>query len=151
MVNLISLIVKTIPNYKYQAIIISKVVRINFYAGVFKKEIAMLSRFKDMPPSDDFKVEEKDLDKVMYSVLNISDNLVLMAADDVIGMSSAGNTVGLSVNFTSEESLEEAERIFNELSENGNVLMPWGKTFWEAYYGKFIDQFGIAWEINYQL
>jgi len=42
----------------------------------------------------------------------------------------------------------EAERLFNALSENGNVSMPFQKTFWSPGFGMCVDQFGIPWMIN---
>jgi len=42
----------------------------------------------------------------------------------------------------------DAERIFDELSRNGQVTMALQETFWARRYGALIDQFGIAWEIN---
>ncbi len=124
---------------------------LNFYSKVFKKEISMLSRFKDMPPSDEFKISEEHQGKIMHSKLEVSDNLVIMAVDDVMGMSQKGNNVGLSVNFTNDENMEEAKRIFDELSDGAKILMPFDKTFWGAYYGKLVDKFGTSWEVNYQL
>lgn len=42
----------------------------------------------------------------------------------------------------------EAERIFQALSENGSVQMPLQKTFWAVRFGVLVDQFGVSWEIN---
>jgi PhnB protein len=47
------------------------------------------------------------------------------------------------------ESEEEATRLFNGLSEGGQVTMPLEKTFWNAYFGMFTDKFGIQWMVNY--
>ena len=41
-----------------------------------------------------------------------------------------------------------AERIFEELGENGRIAMPLQETFWADRYGALVDPFGIAWEIN---
>lgn len=46
---------------------------------------------------------------------------------------------------------EEATRIYNELSKDGIIKMPLEKTFWEAYFGMFIDKFGIHWMVNCDL
>ncbi|MGZ4038815.1 MAG: VOC family protein, partial [Bacteroidia bacterium] len=43
----------------------------------------------------------------------------------------------------------DADRLFNALSAGGHILMPIGKTFWGAYFGMFIDRFGINWMINF--
>jgi PhnB protein len=57
-----------------------------------------------------------------------------------------GGNFSVSVNV---ESTEEADRIFNGLSEGGNVFMPMDKTFWGAYFGMFTDKFGINWMVNF--
>ena len=45
-------------------------------------------------------------------------------------------------------SVEQAERIFNALSENGSVVIPLQETFWALRFGTLTDQFGIPWAIN---
>ncbi len=106
-----------------------------------------------MPAGDnyDLKVEEKDLDKVMHSSFYISDNLIVMAVDDVMGITKPGTSVGLSLNFTNEDELETSKKIYEKLSEGGKIMMPYEKTFWGAYYCQIIDKFGIKWEVNHQL
>ncbi len=42
----------------------------------------------------------------------------------------------------------EAERVFHELSEGGQVQMQLEETFWAARFGMFTDRFGIPWMIN---
>jgi PhnB protein len=43
---------------------------------------------------------------------------------------------------------EECDRIFAALSEGGKVTMPLQDMFWGAYYGSFIDKYGVHWMIN---
>lgn len=42
----------------------------------------------------------------------------------------------------------DAERMFNALSEKGNVTMPIQKTFWAERFGMLVDRFGTPWMIN---
>ena len=42
----------------------------------------------------------------------------------------------------------EAERVFQELSKDGRVMMPLEKTFWAERFGMVVDRFGIPWLIN---
>ena len=42
----------------------------------------------------------------------------------------------------------DAERLFDELASDGQVLMPLGHTFWAARFGSLVDRFGIPWLIN---
>lgn len=54
---------------------------------------------------------------------------------------------GISVSISLEDS-QKAERIFNQLAENGKIQMPFQKTFWAERFGMVVDQFGIPWMIN---
>jgi PhnB protein len=47
--------------------------------------------------------------------------------------------------------VNEGERIFQALSENGNVRMAFQKTFWAERFGVCVDRFGIPWLINCEL
>ncbi len=124
---------------------------INFYKDIFNGSINKIVKFKDMPKNDKFPIKDEDLEKVMHSEISITDNLVIMATDDIMGISSIGSNVTLSLNFTNEENIDSAKNIFDSLAIEGNVIMPYGKTFWGAYYGQVVDKFGIKWEVNYQL
>ena len=41
-----------------------------------------------------------------------------------------------------------AEEVFRALSSDGEVRMPFQKTFWSAGFGVLVDRFGIPWEVN---
>ncbi len=121
----------------------------NFYKSVFNTEFMYINRFGDMPIEEGAKpIAEEDKDKVMHVSLQISEETVLMGSDggEMQPEYVKGNNFSLSVN---TESREEAERIFSELSAGGEVIMPLADTFWGAYFGMWIDKFGIAWMVNY--
>lgn len=42
----------------------------------------------------------------------------------------------------------EGERIFNALAEGGQVVMPYGKTFWAEGFGMVVDKFKMTWMVN---
>jgi PhnB protein len=69
----------------------------------------------------------------------------LLGSDNMPGHYSkpAGFSVSVSV-----ATPEEAERIFQGLSENASVKMPMQKTFWSERFGMLIDKFGTPWMIN---
>jgi PhnB protein len=54
---------------------------------------------------------------------------------------------GFSVSLTMKDPAE-ADRIFNELGQSGNVTMPIQKTFWSVRFAMLTDRFGIPWMIN---
>jgi len=82
--------------------------------------------------------------KVMHGRMNIG-GMILMGSDAPPEryQQPQGFSVSLSV-----KDVGESERIFAELSQNGNLQMPIQKTFWSARFGMFVDQFGIPWMVN---
>jgi PhnB protein len=40
------------------------------------------------------------------------------------------------------------ERVFKALSENGQIRMPFQKTFWSPGFGMLVDRFGTPWMVN---
>ncbi len=39
-------------------------------------------------------------------------------------------------------------KLYDALSEGGEVLMPLADMFWGAYFGELIDRFGVKWLVN---
>ena len=121
----------------------------NFYKEAFGKEFTFMGRFKDMPPTPGCDpVSEAEGNMIMHVSLPISGGTVLMGSDSNAssGVVKMGDNVSLSIN---TDSREEADRLFNGLSSGGTVKMPMEKTFWGAYFGMFVDKFGIHWMINF--
>jgi PhnB protein len=117
----------------------------NFYKSVFGGEFTMVGRFKDMP--EEYRGPESEWNKIMHISLPIKGGSVLMGSDspEHMGKVVFGNSVHLSLN---PDTMEEADKLFNGLSAGGNVIMPMADAFWGAYFGMFIDKFGISWMIN---
>ena len=47
------------------------------------------------------------------------------------------------------ESKEEADKLFNGLSEGGQVEMPIADSPWGSYFGMFRDKYGIEWMVDF--
>ena len=123
----------------------------NFYKAVFGGEFSYVSRFKDMPKNPEYPISETDKEKIMHISLPISNETVLMGSDtsEAFGAKIVeGSNISISIN---TDTVEEVTRIFNELSNGGNIKMPLDKTFWGAYFGMFIDKFGIHWMVNCEI
>jgi len=87
----------------------------------------------------------------MHISLPISTETVLMGSDtggEWVANYKEGNNFSISIN---TDKTEEADRIFAELSKDGDVTMPMNKTFWGSYFGMFTDKFGINWMISVDL
>jgi len=120
-----------------------------FYQSVFGGEFPFFGKFKDMPKTEGCEeISEADANRVMHVSLPISKETILMGSDSnqQSGDVKMGNNMHISIN---AESREEADRLFNGLSTGGQTYMPMDKTFWGAYFGMFVDKFGIQWMVNF--
>lgn len=59
---------------------------------------------------------------------------------------NAGNNFSIYIN---AESKEEADNLFKNLSNGGQVKMPMNQTFRVAFFGIFTDKFGISCMVNF--
>ncbi len=113
-----------------------------FYARCFGGTITAMMPHRGSPIENE--VPESRLDLILHACLEIGD-AKLMASDSPPEYYSKPQ--GLAVSITIGD-VGEAERIFNELSEGGNVTMPFGKTFWAERFGMVVDRYDIPWMIN---
>ncbi len=123
-----------------------------FYKTAFGGDFSYLGTFEDMPPSEDHpSLPDSEKDKIMHVSLPISDETALMGSDTSTAFGppvKAGNNFSISIN---TDSKEEADDLFEKLSEGGKVTMPLEKTFWSPYFGMFTDKFGVNWMVNVDL
>jgi PhnB protein len=117
-------------------------VAFKFYEQALGGKIQIMMPFAGSPMAD--QAPPNWGSKVMHARLDIGDQ-TLMGSDPPPDRYQPikGITVSLSI-----ERPEEADRIFQALSEKGTVQMPIQKTFWALRFGMLTDQFGIPWMIN---
>ena len=119
-----------------------------FYKGIFGGEFSSVVTFGDMP-MEGVTIPDADKGKTMHISLPIGDDSVLMASDTLESLGHEfvqGNNVYVSLH---PDSREEADRIFNGLSEGADVEMPMGDQVWGDYFGSLRDKFGVGWMINH--
>ena len=118
----------------------------NYYKKVFKGDFTKLMRFGDMPGGE--RMSDADRAKILHVALPVGDN-VLMGTDVLDSMNqkiAIGDNVSISITLDEET---EATRIFDALSESGNIIMPLSKEFWSELFGICKDKFGIQWMMNF--
>lgn len=120
----------------------------NFYKSVFGGEFAKVIRFKDLA-SAEFQVPEKEADKIMHISLPIGKNNVLIANDVPEIMGRTNERENRSKIAVGAESREEAEKIYNGLSEGGEIEGPLDDSPWGSYAGMFRDKYGIEWIVEF--
>ena len=118
-----------------------------FYETVFRKKISHISKYKDVPAQAKDIFQESD-EKIMHVTLPLTEETMLNGADHSIAYKERVKDKTFSL-IIHADSQEEVDRLFNELSQNGQIIVPVGLTFWGAYYGQCIDQFGISWKMTF--
>jgi PhnB protein len=119
----------------------------DFYQSVFGGEIFKM-RFSEMPGTSE--MPDEDQNKLAHVALEIAGkDQILMASDAGTGHEANIQKNGNYYLSLEPESAEEAEQIYNKLSEGGTIIMPLDETDWAEKFAMFADKFGIQWMINY--
>jgi PhnB protein len=120
----------------------------NFYKKVFGGDFfGGISRFDGTPGSENLSATDKQ--KIMHIALPLGPTNMIMATDAMESMGfkvTHGNNMYIQI-FT--DSKEEADKLFNSLSEGGKVEMPMADQFWGDYFGSLVDKFKIQWMLVY--
>ncbi|KAF1697640.1 VOC family protein [Pseudoxanthomonas koreensis] len=117
-----------------------------FYAKVLGGKITAAFPYSGAPV--DMPVGEQYKDWLMHAWLEVGDQALIGADMDVdwapgVDKPKSGFDISLHTN-----DVEEARRWYEQLSEGGKQVMPFGQTFWSPGYGNLIDRFGVPWMVN---
>ncbi len=113
-----------------------------FYERALRGKIDMMMTYGESPMADQTPATQRD--RIMHVHMKIGDQS-LMGGDSPSHMHQkpAGFCVSIHVD---EEA--EAERVFRELGESGQINMPMSETFWAKRFGMLVDRFGTPWTVN---
>lgn len=82
--------------------------------------------------------------RIMHARMALGSGII-MASDAPPNMYKPAGGIEMTLNV---DDPKEAERLFNALSDDGDVKMPLMETFWAEKFGSVTDRFGIPWLIN---
>ena len=113
-----------------------------FYEKCFGGKIESMFTHAGTPMESKTPPEWRD--KIMHARMSVGGS-VLMGSDAPPEHyeKPSGTSIHIGLNDPSE-----ADRIFQELAQNGTIRMPIQKTFWAERFGMLKDQFGILWMVN---
>jgi PhnB protein len=112
-----------------------------FYQSVLGGELAV-STFADFGQADD----PAEADKVMHSLLEAPNGLVLMGADTPASMSYTAPP-GVSISLSGDDD-GALRRYWEALSASGTVVEPLEVAPWGDAFGMCVDRYGITWMVN---
>jgi PhnB protein len=114
---------------------------LSFYKSALGAEMGMLMRWKDSP--EQANCPPANADKVMHAEFKVGETTI---------MASDGNNTGkpafqgfyLAIHAKDES---EFDKLFNALTNGGQVTVPPTKTFFSPRFGMAADKFGVGWMV----
>jgi PhnB protein len=109
-----------------------------------------VSRFRDLPADANMPaLTDAERNQILHIELPILDGHVIMATDMLESMGQhvrIGNNTTISLEL---DSREEADRLFDALSEGASDVMTMRDMPWGAYWGVCLDRFGVRWMFSF--
>lgn len=120
-----------------------------FYKTILNAKNIDITYFRDLPEDPDFIIPDEAKDLVMNASFELPNGGLFMFSDNFPGMPfSIGEQISTTLIFDNEE---ETRHVFNQLSDDGNILMELQETFWSPLYGNVIDRYGNQWQVSTEL
>lgn len=113
-----------------------------FYETALRGKIVAMFTYDEMPGGE--QACEGTENMIMHARL-VAGDAVLMGSDGPPQYREKPQ--GFHVSLMVDEPAE-ADRLFDELSAGGEVVMAIQETFWAKRFAMFTDRFGIPWMIN---
>lgn len=112
----------------------------DFYANVFGATDVFKMRYMDAPAD----IGLPATDKIMHATLTCKD-VSLMGSDVMDGTAHKPQT---SVSIAHQcKTVAQAQAIFDQLQEGGEITMPFSETFFAPGFGMCCDRFGTNWMV----
>ena len=124
-----------------------------FYEKALGAKIETLMSYDDMPaPADTGNSGDgcggarPSGTAIMHACLVLTGGAMLFAGDTPPGIDHEGvKGVMLALQY---DTVDEATRVFDALSQGGQVKMPLAPAFWSKIFGMLTDRFGVSWAVN---
>jgi len=113
-----------------------------FYQSVFGGELDV-STWSEMPDMPGYTPEMAD--KLMHSMLEVSDSVTIMGADMPDAPGPKGSPISVSLSGDDES---ELRAWWDKLSVGAEITAPFEKAPWGDTFGMCVDQFGVHWMVN---
>lgn len=117
---------------------------IGFYEKALDAQVLFTQTFGEMPENPEFPLPEEAKELVSHAMVKVGET-DLMFSDSFPGQTSqTGDQVTICI---STDDIEKSTKIFEALSQNGQVKMPLQEAFFSPAYGIVTDKFGITFQI----
>ena len=118
-----------------------------FYAKVLGGRITAAIPYGDAP-AEMAPTDEAQKTWLMHCWLEVGDQALMGADMDARWAPNIGKPKnGFDVTLHTGDKAE-GKGWFDQLSEGGKAVMPFGETFWSPGFGSLVDRFGVPWMVN---
>lgn len=115
----------------------------HFYQRTLGGKLDMMTH-RQSPMADQVPAATANL--IIHARLEVDGGGVVMASDWISGQPyEKMQGFSLSADF---RDVATAKRVFEALSEGGEVSMPFGPTFWAEAFAMLADRYGTRWMVN---
>jgi PhnB protein len=117
-----------------------------YYIKHLGAKMVMCMTHADAPPNSGQPEGCTPADKarIMHARIQLGDGII-MGSDGPSGRYEKPAGFFINIAATNEK---EAEKFYAALSDQGQIFMPLGETFWAKKFAMLVDQFGTPWMIN---
>jgi PhnB protein len=115
---------------------------IEFYKKNLGAQVGMMMRFKEAPA--DHKAPPGTENKIMHASITINGAPIMLS--DGMAKSNKPEFKGFSLSLDARDP-SEGKRMFEALSQGGQVQQPLVETFFAKSFGMVADKFGVGWMI----
>ena len=117
---------------------------VRFYVQALGGQLEMLMSNGESPMAE--HIPKEFADRILHARVALPGGGLLYAGDAMPNVPYEGiKGVMLTLNY---DTVDEARRVFQNLSDGGQVTMPQQPAFWAKTWGMVIDKFGVGWAVN---
>lgn len=121
----------------------------NFYSTAFNGKIVSLIRCSDIENEccGTTEMKPEDQKRIYHGCLQFGENIIYCCDQKPGEKPIQGNNIMMDLTLSDKV---EVQRVFDALSNGGNVIMPLAPLAWTPLFGMIIDRYGIRWNIMQQ-
>jgi PhnB protein len=113
---------------------------IEFYKSALDAQVLFTQTVGESPMSNMGPAEN-----IMHCTIKVGDSTVMMCDDPRPDAPADGGNISLAIGLNDPQ---RAKQIFDNLANDGSVVMPLQKTYWAEAFGMVNDKFGVRWMVN---
>lgn len=117
---------------------------LNYYAEILGGKVGYAMTFGEMPDSPDW-VNDANRDRLAHGAVVFAGGTIMVS--DTAGFEPFEGYKGMTLQ-VSVDSFDEGAALFEKISQDGDVKMPYSETFWAKGFGMCADKFGVSWMVN---